>query len=214
MRYLRVDSAFAVDPRWLVNRAASGFITIVILLLLLHDVAFARMQLSLRESALPPVAHTLFCISYPGECAEAAGTASFLSAPVQALYTSLEAVNRDVNAAIRPVHAKERNIVADRWLLSPLSGNCNDYAVSKRHELLRLGWPSWALLLAEVVVATGEHHLVLVANAGGESFVLDNLKETVVPLAAAVDYHWIRIESPDDPRFWIAFSPNERLPAR
>jgi predicted transglutaminase-like cysteine proteinase len=95
-----------------------------------------------------------------------------------------------------------------------LSGNCNDYAVSKRHELLRLGWPSWALLLAEVVVATGEHHLVLVANAGGESFVLDNLKEVVVPLVAAVDYRWIRIESPDDPKFWIAFSPKESLPAR
>jgi predicted transglutaminase-like cysteine proteinase len=214
MRYLRVEGAFAVDPRWFAHKAARGFATVVVLLLVLHDAAFARMQLSLRESTLPPVAHTLFCISYPSECSEAAASASFLASPVQALYRSLDLVNRNVNAAIRPLHAKEGNIATDRWLLSPLSGNCNDYAVSKRHELLRLGWPSWALLLAEVVVATGEHHLVLVANAGGESFVLDNLKQGVVPLAAAADYRWIRIESPDDPKFWIAFDSKESLPAR
>jgi predicted transglutaminase-like cysteine proteinase len=146
---------------------------------------------------------------YPGECAEATGAASFFSLSVPTLRIVLDAVNRNVNIAIRPVRVKKGDILADRWMLSPLSGNCNDYAVSKRHELLLLGWPSWAVLLAEVVLASGEHHLVLVANVSGETFVLDNLKPAVVPLTEAADYRWVRIESPDDPKSWIAFDSTE-----
>lgn len=171
----------------------------------LHGAAVARTQLNLRENALPPIAHAVFCMNYPRECSESAAAASFFSAPAETLYAVLVVVNRYVNTTIRPIRVTYRNILDDRWLLSPLSGNCNDYAVSKRHELLRLGWPSGSLLLAEVVLATGEHHLVLVANAGGESFVLDNLKSGVVPLAAVAGYRWVRIESPADPKFWLAF---------
>lgn len=196
--------ALIADCTWFRNKFARCFISIAILMGL-HGEAGARTQLNLRENAVPPIAHAVFCMNYPRECSESAAAASFFSAPAQALYAVLVVVNRYVNTAIRPIRVTYRNILDDRWLLSPLSGNCNDYAVSKRHELLRLGWPSGSLLLAKVVLATGEHHLVLVANAGGESFVLDNLKPGVVQLAAVADYRWIRIESPADPKFWLAF---------
>jgi len=38
----------------------------------------------------------------------------------------------------------------DTWRIALLSGDCNDYAVTKRHELLAI------LLLAEVVTPRGE----------------------------------------------------------
>ena len=52
---------------------------------------------------------------------------------------------------------------------------CHDYAVTKRHELLTRGWPSRSLLLAEVVVPWGEHHLILVVRTSDGDLVLDNL---------------------------------------
>ncbi len=47
---------------------------------------------------------------------------------------------------------------------SPASGDCNDYAVIKRHELIARGWPARAVLLSEVVTNWGEHHLVVVVR--------------------------------------------------
>jgi len=44
-------------------------------------------------------------------------------------------------------------------------GDCNNYALEKRRELIALGWPRAALLLAAAVTETGEGHLVLVARA-------------------------------------------------
>ncbi|HEY3678878.1 MAG TPA: transglutaminase-like cysteine peptidase [Bradyrhizobium sp.] len=207
--YKRASSSLVIERRRVAIKSVCCTIFVAISTFGAHAAPVARMQMILSNSTLPPVAHTIFCMHYPGECAETVGAASFFSSSAPALYTALDTVNRHVNIAIRPIREKSGHILTNRWLLSPLSGNCNDYAVSKRHELLLLGWPSWALLLAEVVLANGEHHLVLVANASGESFVLDNLKPGVVPLTEAADYRWLRIESPDDPKSWIAFDSAE-----
>jgi hypothetical protein len=122
--------ALIADCTWFRNKFARCFISIAILMGL-HGEAGARTQLNLRENAVPPIAHAVFCMNYPRECSESAAAASFFSAPAQALYAVLVVVNRYVNTAIRPIRVTYRNILDDRWLLSPLSGNCNDYAVSK-----------------------------------------------------------------------------------
>jgi predicted transglutaminase-like cysteine proteinase len=66
----------------------------------------------------------------------------------------LSKVNRDVNHSIKP-QAKLKSVLAEEWLVAPRQGDCSDYAVTKRHELLARGWPSHSLLLAEVVVTSG-----------------------------------------------------------
>ncbi|WP_240543982.1 transglutaminase-like cysteine peptidase [Bradyrhizobium canariense] len=72
----------------------------------------------------------------------------------------------------------------------PSAGNCGDYAVTKRHLLLRLGWPSSSLLLGEVTIrTTGEHHLVLL--------VLDNLSGIIIQLSESLDnYVFLRGSEP------------------
>ena len=41
--------------------------------------------------------------------------------------------------------------IADYWTLpTDGKGDCEDYALLKRHELIRLGWPSSALLMTIV----------------------------------------------------------------
>lgn len=91
--------------------------------------------------------------------------------------------------------------MAEQWLVAPRYGDCNDYAVTKRHELLAHGWPSHSLLLAEVEVAWGEHHLVLVVRTREDDLVLDNLKSDVRPVSQ-ITYRWVRAQQMENPKFW------------
>ncbi len=163
----------------------------------------------LGDNMLPPLAHTMFCQKYPQECLKSEATTSHLIADQKDLLAQLESVNQTINEAIWPLRVKARGGRYYQWVLFPATGTCNDYVVSKRHELMARGWPSSGLLIAEVVLNTGEHHLVLVANAGGSTYILDNLGPEVVPLTSSVGYHWIRIQSPQDPEMWVSMGPHK-----
>jgi hypothetical protein len=120
-------------------------------------------------------------------------------------------VNREVNRAIVP-QQNLGGVMTEEWLVSPRAGDCNDYAVTKRHELLARGWPSRALILSEVVMASGKHHLVLVVRAKEGDFVLDNLSQDVRRVAMTM-YRWVRAQSPDNPKFWSSIRIAANVPA-
>jgi predicted transglutaminase-like cysteine proteinase len=80
-------------------------------------------------------------------------------------------------------------------------GDCNDYAVTKRHELLENGLPSKALRLSVVKTASGIGHLVLVVVTTKGDIVMDNLTEVIRPWQTT-DYHWLKIQSATDSKFW------------
>jgi predicted transglutaminase-like cysteine proteinase len=79
--------------------------------------------------------------------------------------------------------------------------DCNDYAVTKRHELLTYGLSAKALRLSVVKTASGVAHLVLVVITTKGDLVLDNLTETIRPWQDT-DYRWLKIQSAADARFW------------
>src|SRR5262249_567396 len=109
----------------------------------------------------------------------------------------------NVNSRILAV-VRSGTEAADEWNISPLFGDCKAYALTKRHELLMRGWPSQSLLLAEVVLRSGEHHLILVSRVNGAEFVLDNLNDDMRLAQATYDqYLWVRIQSPQNPKFWL-----------
>jgi len=155
-------------------------------------------RLALQSFATPPYAFTHFCLRYADECR--VHEASFENAHDS--WGDIADVNNEVNGAIAP-HANPARMNYDTWRISPPSGDCNDYAVTKRHELLDLGWPSRSLLLAEVVTRQGEHHLVLVVRADGRDLVLDNLTSSVRD-ASETSYEWVRMQSPDNPKLWLS----------
>jgi predicted transglutaminase-like cysteine proteinase len=111
----------------------------------------------------------------------------------------LYAVNREVNRDILP----ELDTGDADWLILPVRGNCTAFAVTKRHELLARGWPSRALLLSEVITLSGEHHLVLVVRTKDADLLLDNLQPAVESVAGNPEYQWVRIQSPQNPKFWL-----------
>jgi predicted transglutaminase-like cysteine proteinase len=120
----------------------------------------------------------------------------------------LRRVNHSVNLSIVPRAKAYGTNLDDGWTIAPASGDCNDYAVTKRRELIENGLPASALRLSATKTASGVGHLVLVVSTTKADIVLDNLSETIRPWQQT-DYQWLKIQSATDPRFW-----NEIRPAR
>ena len=156
-------------------------------------------RIELDAPVLAPMAHARFCLKYPADC-RADDKDSGPMELTEERRAELLRVNTDVNRAIHPMHMNE-SVAEEKWLISPKFGDCNDYAVTKRHKLLALGWPAHNLLLAEVVTTWGEHHLVLVARTSEGDLVADDLNSQVQNWART-SYQWLRLESPINPVFW------------
>ena len=154
---------------------------------------------------LAPMAFTQFCLKYPADCKPqrlfVAGDRMELDG---ARWSELENINRTVNSSIRP-QRNEQGLAGEKWLLGPLRGDCNDYAVTKRHQLIAKGWAARNVLLSEVVTVSGEHHLVTVVRTSGGDFVLDNLTDQIVPWSRT-SYRWVRIQTPKNPNYWASVS--------
>jgi len=114
-------------------------------------------------------------------------------------WSELNTVNTEVNNGIVPESNSDTRPL--EWTIAPQTGDCTDYAITKRHQLLTLGWPSGALLLAEVVLASGVHHLVLVVRTSQMDLVLDNLDPNI-RIPAMTYRRWVRIETAQNPRLW------------
>jgi predicted transglutaminase-like cysteine proteinase len=162
-------------------------------------------RIAFGDQTLAPFAHTLFCTRNPVECVP--HRIVFRGGPIVLTAerrNELLKVNAQINSSIIPRRNTEG--AGKAWVVSPKTGDCNDYAVTKRHELLARGWPSRALLLAEVVTTSGEHHLVLVVRTREGDIVADNLSQDI-KLWTRTPYQWIRIQSPRTPALWSNLTP-------
>jgi predicted transglutaminase-like cysteine proteinase len=165
-------------------------------------IILGRAAIALGMPSLAPMAYTRFCLRHSEDC-ERQGLEfrHRIVAPTAERWFELATVNRQVNRDIVP-KSEQGGLSAEEWRLHPKAGNCKDYAVTKRHELLAQGWPSSALLLSEVVMRTGEHHMVLVVRTDEDDLVLDNLDADIRPVEST-PYQWIRIQSTSNPKFWL-----------
>jgi predicted transglutaminase-like cysteine proteinase len=162
-------------------------------------------HISLDTPTLAPMAFTMFCLRYADQC-RPQGPAS-RGGPVrltEARMEELRQVNDRVNTSIIP-ERNDEGLAGENWLIAPASGDCNDYAVTKRAELLAHGWPARVLLLSEVATSSGEHHLVLVVRTKSGDLVLDNMTDEVDPWSTA-PYQWIRIQTPTNPNYWATIA--------
>lgn len=158
----------------------------------------------MREGApvLAPFHHVRFCIAHPGECAGSSAGASHVELTADRLL-QLQQVNRSINSRIRTGTKRDNTRLGPDWSINPASGDCNDYAVSKRHELTQRGWPSQSLALSVVETSRGEGHLVLVVRTSEGDLVLDNLT-SVIRLWSHTNYRWLKQQSAANPKFWVA----------
>jgi predicted transglutaminase-like cysteine proteinase len=164
----------------------------------------AIQHIKFETPTLAPMAYTEFCLRYRAECRP---RMTFRGGPVVLTaerWDDLKEVNNSVNQDIAP-ERNELGLAGETWLISPDRGDCNDYAVTKRHQLVDRGWPARTLLLSEVVTHSGEHHLVLVVRTKSGDLVLDNMTSQIKPWSR-VPYRWVRIQQPTSHRLWATIA--------
>lgn len=162
----------------------------------------AATDMSEGQVVSPPAGFVDFCRRHADECGARTTqpeSTHLTSARLTELVRVQEAVNRDV--AYRPdsfTFGKR-----DFWEFPFVYGDCEDIALKKRRELVRLGWPRENLLLTLVGLPTGGLHMVLVAVTDHGDLVLDNLhRQLAVP--DRLNYRWLSRQSRRDESTWVA----------
>jgi predicted transglutaminase-like cysteine proteinase len=152
-----------------------------------------RASLDPRKLELAPLDYTRFCLRHAADCELGVPEAVIDMTPE--VETEIRRINRDVNQRIRPVKQ------TSDWQIDPAAGNCNDYVVTKRHELLASGLPASALLIAVVRTPAGEGHLVLIVRTDRGDLVLDNLTGEI-RRRGDTTYAWLKRQSASHAALW------------
>lgn len=150
---------------------------------------------------LAPFQHIRFCLRYPDDCRSNSAASERVVLTFKRLEL-LERINHRVNVSIVSKSKAYGSRLEDTWTIAPEQGDCNDYAVTKRHELLKRGLPSSALRLSVTRTAAGVGHLVLVVATTKGDFVMDSLADAIQPWQTT-DYRWLKIQSARDPNYWV-----------
>jgi predicted transglutaminase-like cysteine proteinase len=158
-------------------------------------------------NAQPPYGFIRFCEVQPEECAAGAiDDARFQATPER--LSELDQVNRAVNRDIEPATDMEIYGVTELWTLPTKRGDCEDFALLKRHRLIARGWPVGALLMTVVRDEKNEGHAVLTARTTQGDFILDNKVESV-RLWNQTPYHYVMRQSYLDPKVWVSLDPSD-----
>jgi predicted transglutaminase-like cysteine proteinase len=128
--------------------------------------------------------------------------------------------NAAINRAIRQVPDIRNYGQDDVWAM-PLTGprrtaeprgDCEDFALEKRAQLLAQGWAMDSLSIAMAISPRVGLHAVLIVHTEGGDIVLDNLYDRPLRLAE-LDYAWVSLQTGADLRAWYAPRRVVRAPA-
>ncbi|WP_029029381.1 transglutaminase-like cysteine peptidase [Salinarimonas rosea] len=131
--------------------------------------------------AQPIQGWTDFCRSYPGECTVDRSEPETIRLDAETWRTIVE-VNQRVNAAVRPTTDWEAYGLADLWTFPTGGfGDCEDYQLLKRNLLAQAGVPRRAMRMTVVIDENDEGHAVLMLRTDRGDFILDNVRDAVLP---------------------------------
>jgi predicted transglutaminase-like cysteine proteinase len=154
----------------------------------------------------------VFGVTQPDECRDGP-TEDMRRLGTAAEIAELDGINRRFNREIEPVSDLDLYGVTEYWTLPRhKKGDCEDYALVKRHILMQAGWPASALLLTVVLDEKNEGHAVLTARTAAGDYVLDN-KTDELKLWHKTPYKFVMRQSYLNPRLWMSLDPKEAMPS-
>lgn len=152
--------------------------------------------------ATRPAGYSDFCKRYRSECQiKTRGDARVRLTTGR--WNELVAVNEAVNDAIEPVTDKELFGDEEFWTYPTSKGDCEDFVLLKRRELINRGWPIGALLVTVVRQENGDGHAVLTVLTDRGDVVLDNLEKDV-RVWNQTPYQYVKRQSQFDTGDWVA----------
>ncbi len=118
----------------------------------------------------------------------------------------VKAINLRVNRRIRAVSDQNQYGTKEYWTL-PMqgSGDCEDFALQKKFELMQNGLDPTKLLIATVLDTNRSGHAVLVYRSSEGDLILDNVTNRIKSWKET-RYLFLRIQDPNHPDRWVQVS--------
>lgn len=125
-----------------------------------------------------PIGHYEFCQRYASECAvrSKVGPAPKLT---QHGWQVLNTINTRVNTTVVAMTDQDIYGKEEYWAYPVDAGDCEDFVLEKRRQLLAKGFSAADLLITVVRKPDGEGHAVLTVRTSEGDFILDNLSADV-----------------------------------
>lgn len=172
-----------------------------------QKIAFLR---SFGDS-LPPIGYVQFCQLHQADCRAGPVFADRIQL-TDVKFRAIEDVNREVNTDVQPETDLEHYGKAERWAYpDDKKGDCEDYVLEKRRDLIQRGFPESALLITVVRDENNEGHAVLTVRTDKGDLVLDNKRRDIM-LFANTPYTYIKQQSERNPLVWISLLPPDSAP--
>lgn len=179
-----------------------------------QNVALSRKKLSLAFMVTTgrtsqPIGHYEYCKVYISDC----NIIDKDTRPVRLTeerMTEMVKVNDTINAKVKPMTDLEFYKREELWAYPEDFGDCEDYVLAKRAELMLKGWPVSSLLITVVKQANGDGHAVLTVRTDQGDFVLDNL-ESRIALWSQRAYEFVKRVSPGHSGQWEKITDNRAV---
>jgi predicted transglutaminase-like cysteine proteinase len=143
-----------------------------------------------------------FCRDWPAECPNDDRQPRDIVLTSE-VFDKIAAVNLSINREIKPLTDKEQYGRTEYWTYpNNGQGDCEDYLLLKRRTLMEQGFPRQALLITVVALPNGDGHAVLTVRTDHGEYVLDNLRDQILPWAAT-GYRFVKRQSQRNPNVWV-----------
>ena len=127
------------------------------------------------------------------------------------LWKEIVAVNVGVNAAIKPVNDFDIFGKDEVWAYPEGAGDCEDYVLEKRRDLMSKGISLSDLLITVVRKPDGEGHAVLTVRTDKGDFILDNLTDSVRQWDAT-GYRFLKRQATNHTGRWVTIREGQSAP--
>jgi predicted transglutaminase-like cysteine proteinase len=185
------------------NTALKGLIAALASVVLASPV-FAGASMRTGGATTQPVGHYDLCQRMPSECMQFSGSARPLVLTPKS-WTLLQSVNNAANADIEPITDQDLWGVPELWSYPQNRGDCEDYVLLKRRQLMARGVSGHDLLITVVRQQNGDGHAVLTVRTDRGDFVLDNLEPAIL-LWNKTPYRFLKRQSVDAPAQWVSIN--------
>ncbi|SIN96266.1 transglutaminase-like cysteine peptidase [Vannielia litorea] len=150
-----------------------------------------------RSAPAPSGARSL-CSQYAWACAAQSGPGR----PSE--LALVRRVNLAINASTRTISDKSQYAREEHWALpTRKGGDCEDFALIKKRELIRSGVAPSRLLIATALDNQRRSHAVLIYRSAGGDVVLDNQTNKMLGWRET-GYIFLRMQDPDNPARWVS----------
>jgi predicted transglutaminase-like cysteine proteinase len=153
-----------------------------------------------------PVGHMEFCRTHASEC-QAYDQVVSATTLTDTSWQQLVSINAYYNQTVVPVTDEELYQVSEFWTYPNGYGDCEDFALAKRRDLIAAGWHPSTLMIAVVKEASGNGHAVLIARTDRGDFVLDN-QDGAIHLWSDTPYTFIKRQSQANAGEWVDMIDN------